>query len=340
MAWRFTPRFRTRRRRWLAVASLLLAAAAVAAPADATDIGALQSQVDDARQEADALAADLETKQSQMVAAQQQAAVAAARERQLSGLLAVGEQRSAELGAEVDDAQRRLGIERARLRRSLAALAGRLVDIYKSEMPDATELVLSSDGFDDLVTRADYLRMIEDSDTRLAARVKQVRDAVRFQLGVVERVKARQDAYNAHLATARDQIGAVRARAESEAVQLAAIRTSRAATLGELQSNINGWVSEIEQAQQVSAAQAQQTVGQWLGGPYSIPSSIVMCESGGNYGAVNPSSGAGGAYQILPSTWGSYGGKGSPQNASKQEQDEIAAQIWGDSGSGAWVCAG
>ncbi len=35
-----------------------------------------------------------------------------------------------------------------------------------------------------------------------------------------------------------------------------------------------------------------------------------MCESGGDYGAVNPSSGAGGAYQILPSTWALYGGKG------------------------------
>ena len=37
-----------------------------------------------------------------------------------------------------------------------------------------------------------------------------------------------------------------------------------------------------------------------------------MCESGGNYGAVNPSSGAGGAYQILPSTWALYGGQGAP----------------------------
>jgi multidrug efflux pump subunit AcrA (membrane-fusion protein) len=170
--------------------------------------------------------------------------------------------------------------------------------------------------------------------------VKQVRDAVRFRLGVVERVKARQDAYNARLAGAREQIGAVRAAAESQAARLAAVRDSRAATLSELQSNIDGWVSEIERAQQVSAAEAEQTIGRWLGGPYSIPTSIVMCESGGNYGALNPSSGAGGAYQILPSTWDLYGGKGSPQSASKQEQDEIAAQIWSDSGSGAWVCAG
>ena len=63
-----------------------------------------------------------------------------------------------------------------------------------------------------------------------------------------------------------------------------------------------------------------------------------MCESGGNYSALNPSSGAGGAYQILPSTWELYGGQGEPQNAPKAEQDRIAAEIWADSGSGAWVC--
>ncbi|MBV9748259.1 MAG: transglycosylase family protein, partial [Acetobacteraceae bacterium] len=39
------------------------------------------------------------------------------------------------------------------------------------------------------------------------------------------------------------------------------------------------------------------------GGGYSIPGYIVQCESGGNWHAVNPSSGAGGAYQIMPSTW-------------------------------------
>jgi septal ring factor EnvC (AmiA/AmiB activator) len=318
----------------------VIACGVFAAHAGATDIGALQSKVDAARQQAGALAAELEAEQSQMVAAREQAAAAAARERQLSGMLAVGEQRSAELGQKVAQAQHRLAIERSRLRRALSLLAARLVAIYKSGTPNTTDLVLGVRGFDDLVTRADYLRMIEDSDSALAARVKQVRDAVKFQLGVVERLKARQDAYNARLATAREQIGAVRQRAESEASQLAAIRASRAATLGELQSSINGWVGEIQQAQQVSAAAAQGTVGEWLGGPYSIPASIVMCESGGNYGAVNPSSGAGGAYQILPSTWSLYGGKGSPQGSSKQQQDQIAAQIWADSGSGAWACAG
>jgi muramidase (phage lysozyme) len=64
-----------------------------------------------------------------------------------------------------------------------------------------------------------------------------------------------------------------------------------------------------------------------------------MCESGGNFNAVNPSSGAGGAYQILPSTWRLYGGSGAPQDGSPSEQSNIAAQIWADSGPSAWVCA-
>jgi peptidoglycan hydrolase CwlO-like protein len=250
----------------------------MAATAEATDIGALQSQVDQARQQAGALAADLEAKQRQMVAAQQQAAAAAARERQLSAMLAAGEQRSAELGQKVAEAQQRLAVERGRLKRALVALRKRLVAMYESGTPDVTSMVLSAHGFGDLVTSANYLRMIQDSDNKLAARVREIRDAVKFQLGVVRRLKARQDAYNARLASARDQIAAVRQRAETQAAALAAARAAREASLNTLQSNISSWMSQIEQAQQVSAAQAQATVGRWLGGPYSIPSSIVSCE--------------------------------------------------------------
>ncbi len=71
---------------------------------------------------------------------------------------------------------------------------------------------------------------------------------------------------------------------------------------------------------------------------YSIPASIVMCESGGNWRAVNPSTGAGGAYQILPSTWTAYGGSGLPQNASPAEQSAIAAKIYATDGPSAWAC--
>jgi hypothetical protein len=73
-------------------------------------------------------------------------------------------------------------------------------------------------------------------------------------------------------------------------------------------------------------------------GGYTIPAYIVQCESGGNYSAVNPQTAAGGAYQILPSTWQAYGGTGSPQDASPAEQGQVAARIYADRGASAWTC--
>jgi hypothetical protein len=72
-------------------------------------------------------------------------------------------------------------------------------------------------------------------------------------------------------------------------------------------------------------------------GGYAIPSYIVECESGGDYGALN-ASGAGGAYQIMPGTWQAYGGTGSPHTAPPEEQDRIAAAIYAAEGSSPWVC--
>jgi hypothetical protein len=155
-------------------------------------------------------------------------------------------------------------------------------------------------------------------------------------LAAVEAAHARQDAFNDQVASARDQIAAARAAAEAQAAALAEARAAQAAALDSLQSQVVSWQSQLEE--QMSAAEAQSTIAGWFG-DWAIPQTIVMCESGGNYGALNPSSGAGGAYQILPSTWRLYGGSGSPQNASQSEQDRIASQIWADSGGAAWVCA-
>ena len=67
-----------------------------------------------------------------------------------------------------------------------------------------------------------------------------------------------------------------------------------------------------------------------------LPACTWQPESGGNWSAVNSSSGAGGYYQITPSTWAAYGGTGSPQSASPAEQTAIAHKIWSSQGSSAW----
>jgi muramidase (phage lysozyme) len=67
---------------------------------------------------------------------------------------------------------------------------------------------------------------------------------------------------------------------------------------------------------------------------------IVRLESGGNPRAVNPSSGAGGLFQFLPSTWASLGGTGRPQDASPALQFAMAQKLQARSGWSQWVTAG
>jgi hypothetical protein len=69
----------------------------------------------------------------------------------------------------------------------------------------------------------------------------------------------------------------------------------------------------------------------------ALPTCTWLPESGGNWNAVNPSSGAGGRYQILPSTWAANGGTGLPQDASPAEQTHIAQNILRSQGASAWV---
>lgn len=314
--------------------ALLSAAAAVAA-----SVGDLEAKLSAARDEAGSLRSSLQAAQGELATAEGEADAASAREEELTGLLARGEERAARLGAAVRRTQRRLVAERRRLRRARAALAERLVAIYESGAPSTASVILASGSFDELAVRTEYLERIERSDSDLAGRVAQVRRAVAAALDRIAALEAEAVAYNERLAAARSEIASVRQEAEAAAARLHSVAAARSAALSTLKSKIGSWVSDIEAAEAASRAEAETTVERWLGGPYSIPTYIVMCESGGNYSALNPSSGAGGAYQILPSTWKLYGGQGEPQNAPKAEQDRIAAEIWADSGGGAWVCA-
>jgi septal ring factor EnvC (AmiA/AmiB activator) len=317
--------------------------ALVAAPASAAGISALQQKVTAGREEAGSLAGRLQAAQGELAAAEQEAATASAREQKLTTLLATGEEKAARLASEVQRTKRRLAAEKRRLQRARAALATRLVAIYESGSPSTAGIILASDSIEELATRTEYLERIQQSDSDLAARVAQVRRTVAAALQRVAALKARVDSYNERLAAARSEVATVRENAEAAASHLDSVTAARSAALATLKDKIGQWTSDIQaakaaEAERISSEEAATEVERWLGGPYSIPAYIVMCESGGNYGAVNPSSGAGGAYQILPSTWELYGGQGEPQNAPKAEQDRIAGEIWADSGPSAWVC--
>jgi len=65
-------------------------------------------------------------------------------------------------------------------------------------------------------------------------------------------------------------------------------------------------------------------------------SCVISRESGGNPHAVNTSSGAGGLYQFLPSTWSSLGYSGSPQNAPVSVQRQAFQRLYAQAGTSPW----
>jgi septal ring factor EnvC (AmiA/AmiB activator) len=312
--------------------------------ASAGKADALEAKLAKAREEAGSISSRLQATTAELAGAEAEAAKARAREEKVSALLVEGRERAAELARKLEATKHRLQVEKARLQRSRQVLADRLVAIYESGTPDAATLVLEADDYQDLVARNDYLRAINEADSALAERVAEVRAAVHREVLRVADLEAEAVAYDERLEAAQAEISSLREAAEASAARLQSLSAAREASLAALKSDIARWVDEIQEARaaearETSEAEAEEEVGRWLGGPYSIPTYIVMCESGGNYSALNPSSGAGGAYQILPSTWELYGGQGEPQNAPKAEQDRIAAEIWADSGGSAWVCA-
>ena len=120
----------------------------------------------------------------------------------------------------------------ARFRRVQGVLARRLVDIYKSDVPDLATVLLEADGFSDLLTRSSYLQEINAADTALVNRVQALRNAVRAALARVAAARAQAAAEVERIAAARDEIARIRAAASARAAALDACASRSAGLAG------------------------------------------------------------------------------------------------------------
>ncbi|MBW0105113.1 transglycosylase family protein [Pseudonocardia sp. KRD291] len=69
--------------------------------------------------------------------------------------------------------------------------------------------------------------------------------------------------------------------------------------------------------------------------PSSTWDKLAECESGGDW-SINTGNGFSGGLQFTPSTWKAFGGEGSPTNASRSEQIQVAEKVLDEQGWGAW----
>lgn len=330
---RFT-RAGERRRALLALAS----AAAILVALGVSLAGAepsLKDRIDSAKSNAGQLTDSVAAQTARIVSLTDQAHRAGAQAMVVAAQVERTQARARELAAELRAAESKLDRLRAQYAAAVRQLEQRLVAIYESDTPDQVTVLLNANGFDDLATRSAYLDALHDADRRVAARVASLRDQVAGHVHEVAELKQQADAEAQRLSAERASLEASQRAANQAAAAVTAARAQTEASL----SNAKGQVAELEKQLAAQQAASEADTPAYLGGPFAIPTYIVICESSGNYHALNPSSGAGGAYQILPSTWRAYGGQGAPQDAPKAEQDRIAAMIWRDSGPSAWACA-
>lgn len=129
------------------------------------------------------------------------------------------------------DQRRRLVRLRARLRTSRRVLAARLVELYQADKPDLVGVVLNSNGFTDLVERAEFLTTIHRQDTRVMGAVSTARSEAAQAERTLARTEAQRRASTQQIRTRRDEIATVKARVERSRAGVVSVRNQRARIL-------------------------------------------------------------------------------------------------------------
>jgi peptidoglycan hydrolase CwlO-like protein len=233
--------------------------------------------------------------------------------------------------------RKRLAHLRRRLTQGRKLLEEVLRERYMSAPPDIVSVVLEAHGFADLLERVDFLKRIQHNDTEIVAIVKTAKADARRETTILTKLEARREQLVIDVQRERDALAGMQAAAAQRRAALAQAHAARLAALRNTRASRRSAERALSRLLAQRARAARQ-VGP--GGPWAIPWAVVQCESGGQNLPPN-SAGASGYYQMLPSTWKGLGGS-TPQayQASKAEQDRLAAKLW-NNGAGAsnWVCA-
>ena len=302
----------------------------------APGLGELRSQADRQRAREQSLTGDVARLGGLVSRIEGQLAGLQRRRAQVEAELAADQARLDRLQAALRAERVRLSRLRARLAEARQVLSERMVALYKTQEPHLVTLVLEARGFADLVERAAFLRRIESQDTRIIETVRDARVEARTAVGRLARDEARQARITAAVQARRNAVASM---TEAVAARRAALVEARAIRVAALQSTRAGRRSVEARIAKLEAAQARAANAVGPGGPWVIPWPIVQCESGGQN--IPPNwAGASGYYQIIPATWRLFGGSGRhAYQASKAEQDRVAARIWnGGKGASNWDC--
>jgi peptidoglycan hydrolase CwlO-like protein len=287
--------------------------------------GSLREQIDSMNARVD----DLIGRESQL--RQQEAAVQQELDRKQAEL----DQATAELNAQKAELAR----VRAKLKESVAALEQLLVDIYKSNDPDLTAVVMRSSDWSDLLTRTEYVDHIREYDDEVVNRVRGLRDQITVLVNQLQALHDRIQAARDDVAAKKQELDSARAQIQAQQSELVAARNARESVLEQLLSKEHQIQEDLSD---ISAPAGRATLAS---NGDAIPPSNAPLAVRGVISAANE-------INDLPYIWG--GGHGSFTSSGydcsgavsfalhgggflSSPLDSTGLMFWGSPGGGNWI---
>ena len=204
------------------------------------------------------------------------------RERKVANTLAAKRAQLIRVRAQYLVEHRRYLRLRRQLRRAQNVLAVRLVAIYKADQPDFVTVVLESDGFRDLLVRADYMSRIGEQDSAIVDRVRELKQESARKRALLLKLKQQAQAAVNEIAAQQQQLVQTRSGIEARQSDLATARSTKRGALASAHSkeqDLEGDVAALE------AASAQVTNQLRSAGP--LPAGPIRHGSSGFIWPVN-----------------------------------------------------
>jgi peptidoglycan DL-endopeptidase CwlO len=171
---------------------------------------------------------------------------------------------------------------RRELRRSQGVLAARLVAIYKADQPDMLSVILESDGFNDLLVRADYMNAIGHQDSVIVDRVRELKRKSAQKRLLLVVLKSKAEVAVQEIEAKQRALEETRAAIQAREADLAAARKSKSGKLG----NVRDHRQELEGDLRALQAASAQVTNQ-LQGSGSAPAGPIRQGGGGYVWPVN-----------------------------------------------------
>lgn len=188
------------------------------------------------------------------------------REQELVGRLEEKRAELARVQGELQESRDHLARLRDRLAESEAALSDRLVEIYKTDEPDAVTVVLEADGFNDLLERTEFMERISSQDQRVVTRVRDLKQQVSDEVDRLAALEQQIEAAAQDILERRNELASTRQRLVDSRADLQGTRDARQASLAQvrqsrvrLEGNLGSLQREQQRIeQQLRAAQRQE----------------------------------------------------------------------------------